>query len=263
MNAITYNIRLGLESSLGAVGRLLTSLAPDLVGLQEVGAGWVMGPAGDQAAILAQGVGLPHHLFGPALRLSPTRRPWTPEDTGLPRRSLGFLATPGPLVRPVGPTPARFGVALLSRWPVTEITTFPLPRGEDEQRVLLAARVATPAGALRVGVTHLSTSARERLRQAEAVGHLVRALSPGPWLLLGDLNDTPDSPTLRVLQEAGLRPAGEAGREAEPSFPARNPLQRLDYILLGGPWDGSGCCRVIPAVASDHRPVVAELPLGL
>lgn len=260
MRFLTYNIRLGLESSLRRVGEVLAEGDADLIGLQEVGRDWIMGAPGDQLAVLGRMLGLPHRVYAPALRIHPRLHPWTTQNTGLPPRALRLLATPGPLVRPPGPRIAWYGLGLLSRWPVLEHTVIPLPREKDEQRVLLLARLATSRGPLLVGVTHLAVQQEERLEQARVLASLLRAQDDVPLVLLGDLNDAPGSPTLRrivagdLVQDSFLA-AGQGGEGA--TFPARRPLVRLDYALFGRGLRPRSCLA-LQAIASDHLPVLAE-----
>ena len=131
LRVVTWNIRLGVESSLARIAERLSMMDPDLVALQEVGRHWVMGEPGDQAAVLARGVDLPHHHFFPALWTRPCRdlhglagRLWPLGEDGEPNRAG---------LSPDEPLP-RYGVAVLSRFPLSALRRVPLPR----TRVLLA-----------------------------------------------------------------------------------------------------------------------------
>jgi endonuclease/exonuclease/phosphatase family metal-dependent hydrolase len=85
-----------------------------------------------------------------------------------------------------------------------------------------------------------------------------------PWVLLGDLNAGPDSPTLRRLEDAGFRSAlpPEAGGTAH-QFTGTLDGPRIDHVLVRGAWvvDGARILHVRPGgrPASDHWPVVADL----
>jgi endonuclease/exonuclease/phosphatase family metal-dependent hydrolase len=111
-----------------------------------------------------------------------------------------------------------------------------------------------------VVATHLSTDPGERPAQARLLRATVDAL-PGPVLLAGDLNDTPDSEAWRVL--AGGR-VDAAGTGSPATFPARAPRRRIDAVLVD-PSVGVRACRVVDGPdarrASDHLPVVADLLL--
>lgn len=253
LRVVTWNIRLGLESSLARVAAVLGDLEPDVVALQEVGHGWVMGEPGDQAALIAARAGLPHARFVPAL--------WT--EPGRELRGLGQRLWPLEDALAAGREPAalpRFGVALLSRLPLAELRRTPLPRESDEPRVLADATLDTPAGPLRVLATHLSVNAPERLWQAEAIAAALRAAG-GPALLLGDLNDAEDSAPLRRLGRVA-RDVGAGAGPAGLTFRSEAPTQRLDYVLVRGAWTVVAPARPLPETASDHRPVLAVLDVG-
>jgi endonuclease/exonuclease/phosphatase family metal-dependent hydrolase len=141
---------------------------------------------------------------------------------------------------PDGPT---FGVALVSRHPVTAWRVLRLPPARvalplllgrpprpvlvpDEPRVALAARVQAPEGAVTVVSTHLSFAPGWNLVQLHRI---VDALSDGPegdrLVLLGDLN-------------AGGWPVRLASRLAslavESTFPSWSPVLQLDHALGRG-----------------------------
>jgi endonuclease/exonuclease/phosphatase family metal-dependent hydrolase len=73
-----------------------------------------------------------------------------------------------------------------------------------------------------------------------------------PTVLLGDFNAPPEAPELAPLWHTlTAAPTGL-------TFPADAPVKRIDYVTVS---DGIRVCTatVPPTVASDHRPVVAEL----
>src|SRR5262244_1161248 len=120
LRVVTWNLWWRLGDWLAraeAIAQTLERLQPDLVCLQEV---WQEGDD-NQAAALARRLGM-SHAFAPDQR-----------ENGLDR-----------------------GVALLSRWPLTEIEPRPLPGpGVDEQTVALRAVVNGPRGRLLLVTTHL------------------------------------------------------------------------------------------------------------
>lgn len=224
--AWTYNIRIGIETSLADVAAATVAAGvPDLLALQEVGVRWCMGECVDQPAVLGAAVGLPHHAFAGAL-----------------------LHTRG----------GRFGVALLSRWPLEAVQTTNLPRGVDEQRVILRARVLAPTPFVAL-VTHLSVQPEERLAQAGQLA-LAVAAEQDPVVVLGDLNDLPGSPVVATAC-AGLTDCFDARGEGEAvTFSVRDPHRRIDYIACGQGLQPVGPARVLRTVcASDHFPLEAIL----
>ena len=251
MRVLTWNIRLAVESSLARIAAVLAGAEPDIVALQEVGCGWVMGPPGDQVARIAALAGLPHHRFFPAL--------WTEPDRGL----AGLASRLHPLEQALAAgldleRVPRYGVALLSRFPLSEVRAAPLPRARDEPRVLGRATLQSPAGPVRVLVTHLSVNAPERAHQLRDIACELEA-EARPALLLGDINEPPDAASLAPLR----RVARDLGEDAEGNegwtYPSDLPARRIDYIFAKGNWRTLAPARPLPDAGSDHLPVLAVI----
>lgn len=171
---------------------------------------------------------------------------------------------------------ARYGVALISRWPVRgwylrRMRAAPIrapiyqpgPGGgvimlTDEPRVVLAAVIDSPAGPLTVACTHLSFVPGWNVGQLTATLRWLGNL-PGPRYLLGDLN-LPAVATLPIVRSAGWLPLGRL-----PTYPSPRPRVQFDHILahrqrpLHRP--SPALIRVeTPLIeVSDHRPLVVEL----
>jgi endonuclease/exonuclease/phosphatase family metal-dependent hydrolase len=82
---------------------------------------------------------------------------------------------------------------------------------------------------------------------------LVRALTPtpGPLVLMGDLNMGPGQAT-RVT---GLRAVART-----PTFPTDEPRRQLDHVLVRGGIRATGPAETPGLPLSDHRPLV--VPCG-
>jgi endonuclease/exonuclease/phosphatase family metal-dependent hydrolase len=189
-----------------------------------------------------------------------------------------------------------FGNAVLSRWPITATTTWPLPWadgfGHDEERLLLRAVVDAPRDPIQVHCTHLAWRYdHSELRQAQ-VREICRHIAAGrpreyPPVLCGDLNAEPHSDEVRMLtgqaavpvpglvfRDAWTAPGcegpGWTWSNANPYAAAEHePDRRIDYVLTG--WrrdDGRGAplsCRVVGdepvdgVWPSDHLGVLATV----
>ena len=163
----------------------------------------------------------------------------------------------------------------------------------DEARVAVHARIDTPGGALPMFTTHLTWGlGRSALRTAQvrALARFVEDNSSGctyPPVVTGDLNAEPGSDELRLLGGLLADPAVpglvllDSWRYADPGDPGftwdlRNgyqddsviPSSRIDYILVGLPWQGRGRVESVRLAGnapvagvwpSDHFAVVADL----
>jgi endonuclease/exonuclease/phosphatase family metal-dependent hydrolase len=224
------------------LGRALAGLDADVLALQEVDRGQVRSGGANLAAVVAEVCGAAQHRFAPALLGVPGGR-WTVPLDG---------------IDPGGPA---YGVALVSRYPVTGWGVLPLPplagrvpyrwpgarwptTVRDEPRVALRGTVETPFGALTVVTTHLSFLPVSRTRQLH---RLARALPrEGPVILLGDLNLGP---------RAASRVTGLAATPAGPTFPADLPERQIDHLLRRGLPPPAHAAAVRTDV-SDHRALV-------
>jgi len=140
----------------------------------------------------------------------------------------------------------RYGNALFSRAPMDDVETVRLPRvGAAEPRGAVLASI----DGVTVAATHLSIHQEESAAQLATLVELVRE-RPKPWVLLGDLNRHPDQ--LDAL--AGF----ELVDATEPTFPAHEPVARIDHIAVVGMRIES--VEVLPQQpVSDHRPLAASL----
>ena len=229
----TYNIHYGYDGnwrfSLEEQARTIEQSGADIVMLQEVDAGRITSYGVDDALWLGRRLGM-EHVFGPAL-----------EDLS--------------------------GVALLSRFPITERETAQLT-SQLEQTAIVHAQVrmdnpssnagdappATPV--LDAYGTWLGLEPEERARQLQDALTIIGSATPA--VLGGDFNAEPDSPTYRALQAASfVDPFTAAGLEEAPTAPATNPKERIDFVWARG-LDVRGA-QVLDSRASDHRLVVVEL----
>jgi endonuclease/exonuclease/phosphatase family metal-dependent hydrolase len=100
------------------------------------------------------------------------------------------------------------GLAILSRHPIEEHAALRLPEARPlEARILLSARLATPAGSIWVHTTHLHYRLDDgvaREHQVLAIDAAIRArgreASDAPQILCGDFNATPESDEIRFLR---------------------------------------------------------------
>ncbi|HWJ83360.1 MAG TPA: endonuclease/exonuclease/phosphatase family protein [Nocardioides sp.] len=257
MRLVTFNILNGRSQhdhqvDVAVLRAAVRDLDPDLLALQEVDRNQPRSQLADLTAVAAEAMGAVDHRFVAALAGSPGAT-WT-AATGDEQ-----------------PDDAAYGIALLSRFPVTgwEVVRLPAVRTRvpvrfagvlptfvrDEPRVAVAASVDSPVGHLTVATTHLSWVRWWNPRQLR---HLRCALQGvrRPLLLTGDLNMSVD----RAARISEMTPLA---RQA--TFPADSPTEQLDHVLLDA--DGDRSLRVVRSEAcrmplSDHRALVVDLALA-
>lgn len=239
LRAMTYNIRSG-NGNLAGTAEAIRALAPDVVALQEVDVHWAERSGfADEATEL-----------GARLHMNV--------------RFARIYSLPGAAGQP----PREFGVALLSRFPITSFRDDTLTRlsTQEEHPVptpmpgLLEAEVDVHGVKVRVFDTHLDYRRDPRVREQQ-VQEMLRHIdaSPVPTLVFGDMNAAPEAAELAPLLQR-LRDAWTAGRGPGFTYPAEAPTERIDYILVT-PQFRVRDASVPVTQASDHRPVVADLEL--
>lgn len=196
LSVMTYNIRQGFGATgrfdLEAVAREIEERPTDVVGLQEIGRGWVISGAADTLAWLS------HRLDMPAY----------------------YGANMGDL----------WGNAVLTRLPVFGVlnTHFNsegrVPRGY--QRV----GIQTLGPPISILHTHLDHEDDGDTVRASQVVRILEAWGKAPrTILLGDLNATPGSVAIRTLTNAGFV---DVSPDGPLTYPASAPEERIDYIFV-------------------------------
>lgn len=99
-----------------------------------------------------------------------------------------------------------------------------------------------------------------RFAQAKVLAERLRKHA-GPFVLLGDFNDGPDSRTLAVFDEVAQRAVKPASDRL--TFSSTKPEKEIDFIFCApkNAWSIGRVEVIREPMASDHRPVVAELVL--
>jgi endonuclease/exonuclease/phosphatase family metal-dependent hydrolase len=234
VRVMTYNIHHGRGGDdnvdLTRIAEVIKAARPDIVALQEVDDKTLRTGRIDQTAELARLVGMT-----------------------------------GKFVHQIDYEGGRYGQAILSKFPISNLEVNWLPGVPDRQR-RIAGSVTIDLGSQKLLfiTTHLH-HADDAIRQlqAEQLNTIFASAESGNQtvVLAGDLNATPQSETLRVL--SGRWMSATAGRSDTLTYPASSPVSQLDYVLYL-PWEK---VEVIAsevndeADASDHRPLVVELLL--
>jgi endonuclease/exonuclease/phosphatase family metal-dependent hydrolase len=240
---LTYNVHscVGLDGKLSPrrIARVIAQYEPDVVALQEVDVGRARTGGEDQAAVIADDLGM-HFQFYPAMVVEG----------------------------------GQYGNCVLSRLPMHLVQAEVLPplsaTSTAEPRVAIWIRLETSSTPVQFVNTHLGLRAGERL------AHVQTLLGP-QWLgddrctqgsiLCGDFNDGPSSRVWRYCASRLRDVQTEAAsRGARRTWFGHYPLVRIDHIFIG---DGIEAVQVdvgddhLSRIASDHRPLFAELTIPL
>lgn len=238
IRVVTWNIHKGIGGAdrryrLERVVEVLRSLEPDIALLQEVAEDMPRSKFHDQTSALSEALGMKHVAFGPEHRFS-----------------MG-----------------GYGNAILSRWPLTDVSRVDLTIGTRKKRGALTARahVRGPDHERSVVLVnmHLGLAGSERGKQldrflaSQPFAHLQQRT---PVVLAGDLNDVWGSLGPRFLIPAGF---GRCGSLVN-TFPAYLPVRPLDGVFVRGDLEAKGISvprTKLSKQASDHLPLIADLDL--
>lgn len=229
LRVMTFNVKsctLGIDRVAEAIRRA----QPDIVALQEVDNGTTRAGGVDQARELAQKAGYPYARHVPATTM------------------FG----------------GEYGMAILSRFPITSLTRQRLPV-EPGMEPRVVAHVVLEVGGTEVSLykAHLSPMPQRstlRAEQAAVVARLMAA-DPRPKILMGDLNDVATSPAVQLLTRRLQDSWAVAGHGHAGTYPL--PLVgtfRYDYVLPSSEFEVRQTF-VMEGNASDHYPVVTDLAL--
>lgn len=222
-----YGVSTGPGVELDEMVDVIAGSGAQLVTLQEVSRGWVMGGGSDMATYLEQRLGM-HSAFVPA-------------------------------------ADRQFGNMILwdeSLGDGTDVDPTALPYGAGPQRrsaVSVTLDVdGTPLRVTSVHLQHRMGNIDTRLDQIAAL--LDAEPVVGARLVAGDLNAEPGWPEVALFEAAGLTSAvDEAGDPLSSTFPSDAPTSRIDWIFGAGV--SFSDVEVLDVRQSDHRLLVATVTL--
>ncbi|MEN6336535.1 MAG: endonuclease/exonuclease/phosphatase family protein [Phycisphaerales bacterium] len=241
LRVMTYNAHtcVGIDGKLSPrrIARVISRFNPDVVALQELDVGRSRTKQADQARIIAECLNMDYH-FHPAIQIE--------EEA--------------------------YGDCVLSRLPMRLVRSGTLPSLQDggrrEPRGALWVAVELGGRTVHVVNTHLGLNARERLTQIQALlgdSWLGGIDLAEPVILCGDFNASPRSPVWKLCSQKYRDVQTSLARHSPRStWFSHYPFVRIDHVFVSSP------LRVVHVdvgsdylsrVASDHRPLLAELSL--
>lgn len=222
----SYNIHAGLDArnrpSLPLILETLEKVNADIVLLQEVDRLLPRSGFRDQLHYMGKNAGYPHRNFSGRLKLGP----------------------------------CAFGNAILSRLEIQQWHTIALPAGGGEPRAAIGAVLATH-GAPQIWCTHLGLRSDWRENQLAFLSERFYLLpETTPVILGGDFNASPGAPEIRSFLQATRMTDFDL---TAPTFPAENPVSRIDHLLGKGVELINSGTREDPG--SDHCLIWADFSL--
>ena len=227
---MTYNLRFGELASLESLAAYIRKINPDIVALQEVD--------------------------------SKTNRELAPLQNG--KDFISTLAFYTGLFGIYGKTiefsNGYYGIGILSKYPIiaSERVMLPNPDPRGEDRALLISTIDLPDNRqLIFACTHLDLTADKRKVEMTAIKDHFKN-KKGIYILAGDFNTTP-----LEGEVAKYLPNWKDALPLEFTFPAKNPEEKIDYILYDNPQK----VKVVDAFVdrssklSDHLPGIANFKI--
>jgi endonuclease/exonuclease/phosphatase family metal-dependent hydrolase len=229
---------------------VIKTVSPDFCGLNEVflyeedylkTQKW--DTAADQTAFLADYCGLPYHYFGKAIAFS---------------------------------NRGEYGNALISRHPLLEAETIPIPDpelkdepGYYETRGIVKAKLDV-AGGITVLQVHVGLRIAEHQNAVVTLCRLIDE-TQGPIILMGDFNMSPSDFLLDRIRDRlqEIRPSKPGYHHTFPSWTGdanipdkykKHPCCKIDYIFASEHFKQLDC-QVHEVRVSDHMPLLATLEL--
>ena len=233
VRVMSYNLHQGFDvdgdMAIEELAEDIEAQGADIVALQEVSRGWVIDGSVDMLVWLSRRLEMPY-VWGPA-------------------------------------ADSVWGNAVLSRYPILGALTHPMPNNFEIQleRSYTVAQIDVGApDPLVVIATHLHHVEEEgHLRTPQVLAVIEAWGGRGSSVILGDLNAEPDSPEIRLLEDAGLRDsfvASGARAEGNTGYTARSDdlLKRIDYIWISPDIEASAFA-LTDGAASDHLGLAVTL----
>jgi endonuclease/exonuclease/phosphatase family metal-dependent hydrolase len=249
IKVLSYNIHYGVgmdsKKDLKRIAEVINRLDPDIVGLQEVSDSAMTATIGQLTDMKS--------VFGASTEIEPPNL----------YHLLGI---------PVPEAQLFYGDAILSKHPFSYLGNLSIPSASSSRYEAMGIDVDL-SEKYGVGImfrfitTHfdyLRTIGSKAARLA-AIDVIETAFINDsidiPYILTGDLNATPLSPPLKLLEEKGW--VVEDNGEELPTVPSISPRNQIDYILVRpeNSWRIIDVCVVEEELASDHRPIMMTLEL--
>jgi len=224
---VSYNIRhsegMDGQIDLERIANVISKLNPDLVALQEVDYNCKRSRNQDIAAALGRLLGMDHR-FGK------------------------FMDYQG----------GEYGMAILSRYSITNTVRHPLPEGA-EPRCALEVQVHVNDLPLPISFVCIHNDWTNEMIRVKQIQALLESLEgkEHPIILAGDFNGERTDKSLLLFQKSQWE---ILNRKDQNTYPSDNPVKEIDFIITRGFSGITYESKVIDErLASDHRPVLVNI----
>lgn len=233
LNVLSYNIHHANPPSkkniidIDAIAKVIAESTADIVALQEVDQFTKRSGNANQAQLIAQKAGLKYYQFFKAINY----------DGG------------------------DYGVAILSKFPLSQPTLISLPQQNvAEERVLAFVKIKVNGKSFVFANTHLDATGNPANRNVQ-MQQILKTFETEklPVILCGDLNSVAGTEAIKLLDSQFKRSCIE---NCEGTIPQINPNRTIDYIAVKNwPWPLTKHQVIAESYASDHRPLLATFNL--
>ncbi|NNF13425.1 MAG: hypothetical protein HKN72_09385 [Gemmatimonadetes bacterium] len=179
------------------------------------------------------------------------------DQVGVLGELLGYRGVHGPHRPYQG---GHYGNAVLTRLPIGTTITHAIPSASGSALAVLEVEVVTERGPVSVVSVHLAGSPDERMAQADVITELFAGRSK-PVVLAGDFNGRPDDAVVEALRSRWMVLEKSGARL---TYPADEPDREIDFVMIQRDALLQPMRHVVApeAVASDHRPLIADFRFG-
>ena len=227
LSVMSYNIHHGEgmdgKIDIERIAKVISKENPDLVALQEVDKNCTRSGNRDMAAELGELLGM-QHIF---------------------RKAMDFQG-------------GEYGLAILSKLPIMETSLYQLPKG-DEPRCALEVKVKIGNYPKPVSFICIHNSWNSEVIRIKQVKELLKLLGEldHPVLLAGDFNAKRKDESMQLLKHAYWTILNSQSKKM---FDSAVPDSQIDFFVISNfPYTSAESLVVDETIASDHRPIFAEI----
>ncbi len=158
----------------------------------------------------------------------------------------------------------EYGEGILSKFSFIQTRNVALPftPGNEPRAALEMTTTISSGDTISFVGTHLDhlRNEKDRIAQAKRINE-VFSTNKYPTILAGDLNATPGSDPINILEE--MWSATYDKKDPDPTFPSNDPSKKIDYVMFypKNMWEVLYTRVICDSIASDHCAYLAAMKL--